>query len=142
MDIAEVYKQFPTDKDCIAHLEHLRWKGKPQCPYCQSDRLTPMAAEMRHHCNSCKTSFSVTVGTIFHRSHLPLQKWFLAIALILNGKEKLSNRQLGGVLQVTKDTARSMHMRVRNAAIEQSELFNGIVRNMYRTSIIDQGAGL
>jgi transposase-like protein len=113
MDIAEIYKQFPTEQDCIAHLEQLRWEGQPQCPYCQSGRVTPMPAEMRHHCNNCKSSFSITVGTVFHRSHLPLQKWFLAIALILNGKHKVSSRQLGGNLQVTKDTARSMQMRVR-----------------------------
>lgn len=86
-----------------------------------------MPLESRHHCNNCKTSFSVTVNTIFHHTHLDLQKWFLAISLILNAKKGISSRQLSRDIQVTKDTAWSMQMRVRNAMVEQGELFNGII---------------
>src|SRR5271155_5779488 len=101
MNIIEIYKKFPTEKDCIAHLEIVRWKGKPICPYCKSDRVTPAPKESRHHCNACNTAFSVTVGTIFHHTHLDLQKWFLAISLILNAKKGISSRQLARDLQVT-----------------------------------------
>ena len=86
-----------------------------------------MAVEMRHHCNNCKTSFSVTVGTIFHHTHLPLQKWFLALSLILNAKKGISSRQLARDIEVTKDTAWLMQMRIRDAMIEQGELLSGIV---------------
>lgn len=127
MNIIEIYKKFPTEKDCIKHLETVKWGKKPACPYCKSLNSTPLPAEQRHHCNNCNTSFSVTVGTIFHHTHLPLQKWFLALTLILNAKKGISSRQLGRDLQVTKDTAWSMQMRVRNAMIEQGELLNGIV---------------
>jgi len=60
----------------------------------KSANQTPMPKEKkrRYHCNNCNTSFSVTVGTIFHRTHLPIQKWFLAIAIILNAKKGLSAR--------------------------------------------------
>jgi len=127
MNIIEIYKKFPTEKDCIKHLETVKWGKKPVCPYCKSSNSTPMPDEQRHHCNNCNTSFSVTVGTIFHHTHLPLQKWFLALTLILNAKKGISSRQLGRDLQVTKDTAWSMQMRVRDAMIEQGELLNGIV---------------
>jgi transposase-like protein len=127
MNIIEIYKKFPTEKDCIKHLEQVRWNSKPTCPYCKSTKSTTLPAESRHHCNNCNTSYSVTVATIFHHTHLPLQKWFLAISLILNAKKGISSRQLGRDLQVTKDTAWSMQMRVRDAMVEQGELFSGII---------------
>jgi transposase-like protein len=127
MNIIEIYKKFPTEKDCIKHLEKVRWSGKPICPYCTSGKVTQVPKEMRHHCNNCNTSYSVTVGTIFHHTHLPLQKWFLALSLILNAKKGVSSRQLARDIEVTKDTARSMQMRVRDAKVEQGELFYGII---------------
>jgi transposase-like protein len=125
MNIVQIYQKFPTDEDCICRLEDVRWKGKPTCPYCASDRVS--ANEHRHHCNNCNTSFSVTVNTIFHHTHLPLQKWFLAISLILNAKKGLSARQLARDLEVNKNTAWYMGMRIRNAMFEQGELMRGIV---------------
>ena len=74
MDIIEIFELFPTQADCIAHLEDVRWQGKPRCVYCQSTNVTPAPKEKRHHCNNCNTTFSVTVGTIFHHTHLPLSK--------------------------------------------------------------------
>ena len=127
MNIVEIYRRFPTANDCIAHLERVRWQGKPICPYCKSDRTTPMKSEQRHHCNSCNTTFSVTVDTIFHHTHLDLQKWFLAISLVLNAKKGLSARQLARDIEVNRNTAWYMGMRIRNAMIEQSELMRGIV---------------
>lgn len=127
MNIIQIYKKFPTESDCIAHLERVRWKGKPVCPYCKSDRVTPAKKEFRHHCNSCNTTFSVTVHTIFHHTHLDFQKWFLAISLVLNAKKGLSARQLARDLEVNKNTAWFMGMRIRNAMFEQGELLKGIV---------------
>src|SRR5438045_1144990 len=126
MNIREIYKRFPTEADCIAHIETVRWKGKPICPYCKSDRTTRLKSENRHHCNSCNTSFSVTVDTIFHHTHLPLQVWFLAISLILNAKKGLSARQLARDLEVNKNTAWYLGMRIRNAMFEQGDLLKGI----------------
>ena len=75
MNIVEIFEQFPTQESCIKHLESARWgDGKAACPYCASRHTTPN--QHRHYCYTCKTSFSVTVGTIFHHTHLPLQKWF------------------------------------------------------------------
>lgn len=127
MNIAAIYKKFPTEADCVAHIERVRWHGKPVCPYCHSDRTTAMPKESRHHCNSCNTTFSVTVDTIFHHTHLPLQKWFLAISLVLNAKKGLSARQLARDLEVNKNTAWYMGMRIRNAMFEHGTLLRGVV---------------
>ena len=130
MNIVSIYKQFPTEQDCLSRLENVRWPdNKPVCPYCKSNRTSPLPKEYRHHCNNCNTSFSVTVATIFHHTHLPLQKWFLAVSLILNAKKGIAARQLARDLEVNKNTAWSLEMRIRKAMIEtkQRELLQGIV---------------
>jgi transposase-like protein len=127
MNIPQLYKQFPTQIDCIKHLEQVRWNSEPTCPYCNSKNQSPLPKENRYHCNTCNTSFSVTVGTIFHKTRLDLQKWFLAVSLVLNAKKGYSARQLGRDLDVTKDTAWRMFMQIRKAMVEQRELMTGIV---------------
>ena len=86
-----------------------------------------MPKELRHHCNNCNTSFSVTVQTVFHKTQLDLQKWFLAISIILNAKKGISSRQLARDLGVNKDTAWYMQMRIRKAMTQGSELLKGII---------------
>ncbi|MFB3057275.1 MAG: IS1595 family transposase, partial [Ignavibacteriaceae bacterium] len=75
----------------------------------------------------CNTSFSVTVGTIFHDTKLDLQKWFLAVSLILNAKKGISSRQLSRHLEVNKDTAWRMQMQIRKAMAQDATLLKGIV---------------
>jgi len=127
MNIIQIYRKFPTPDSCLAHIEKVRWSGKPICPYCGSKKITPMKNQHRHHCNNCNTSFSATVKTIFHHTHVDLQKWFLCISLILNAKKGISARQLGRDLEVNKNTAWFMAMRIRNAMIDQRDLLTGIV---------------
>lgn len=129
MNIIQVYKRFPTQESCLEYLENIRWEGKPTCPYCQSKNSTLMPKENRYHCNNCNTSYSVTVGTIFHKTHLDLQKWFLAVSLILNAKKGISARQLGRDLEINKNTAWYMAMRIRKAMCERwhRELLQGII---------------
>lgn len=152
MNIIQVYKQFPTQADCVAELERIRWNGKPKCPYCQSTSQTPAPKEHRYHCNNCNTSFSVTVGTIFHKTRLDLQKWFLAIALTLNAKKGLSARQLARDIEVNKDTAWSLMMRIRQAFVDAPELMQGVVeidetfvggknKNRHEDKKVDGGQG-
>ena len=127
MNIIQVYKQFPTHQDCIKHLEKVRWNNKPVCPYCNSEKQTPLPKESRYHCNNCNTSFSVTVGTIFHKTKMDLQKWFVAISLVLNAKKGYSARQLGRDIEITKDSAWYLLMRLRKAFIDDTGLLEGLV---------------
>ena len=129
MNIVSVYETFPTEKDCLNHIEKVRWHDKPICPYCQSAKIKPTPKYSRYHCNNCKTTFSATVRTIFHHTHLPLQKWFLAISIVLNAKKGISARQLGRDLQINKDTAWRIAMKIRQAMTQQTqrELLTGVV---------------
>lgn len=129
MDIIEVFERFPNQEDCLAYLEKVRWPQAAICPYCKSLRVSSAPKELRHHCNCCNTSFSVTVGTIFHKTHLPMQKWLLAVSLVLNAKKGISARQLARHLRVNRNTAWRMGMKIREAMSqrEQRELLQGVV---------------
>jgi len=131
MNLIQIFKQFPTQESCIAHLEKMRWGNTPVCPYCQSTNTNKTynkeTERYRHYCNGCRKSFSATIGTIFHDTRLPMQKWFLAIALVLNAKKGLSSCQLGRDIEVRQATAWSMIHRIRKAMKQDGELLSGIV---------------
>jgi transposase-like protein len=128
MELIEITKKLNTPRRCITYLEQVRWQGKTTCPYCQSERITPMKKQLRHHCNSCNKSFSVLVGTIFEASNLPLPKWFIAISLVMNAKKGISSRQLARHINVTKDTAWYVQKRLRDAMKSNDhDLLKGIV---------------
>lgn len=132
--LVEVYRRWPTKDDCIAHLEAVRWGGKPICPYCGANRVSrnrdasrAMTAS-RWKCQRCKSSFSVTVGTIFHKTHVDLQRWFLLISLMLSAKKAISATQAACDLEMRRPTVSSMMRRVRKSMSDKgSELLYGIV---------------
>jgi transposase-like protein len=129
MNIIEVFSKYQKQETCITHLEAIRWQGEPQCPYCKSKQSSKREGTQRHQCNSCNKSYSVLVGTIFEATKLPLPKWFLAIALILNAKKGLSARQLGRDVGINRNTAWYLQMRIRTAMQDgqDQDLFTGIV---------------
>lgn len=117
-------------EDCLAYLEQIRWHGVPTCPYCSSINSTAYKKECRYHCNNCFTSYSVTVGTLFHGTRVDLLKWFLAIQIVNNSSEEITVRQLGERIGVSKNTAGSMKQRIRKAIIEQPVFFNAILKDL------------
>jgi len=129
MNIIEVFAKFPNQETCISYLEHIRWQNEPICPYCESKKNTKRKGTIRHQCNSCNSSYSVLVGTIFEDTKLPLNKWFFAIALILNAKKGLSSLQLARDIGVNRKTGWYLQMRIRKAMDQGSDgdLFNGII---------------
>ncbi len=89
-----------SDADARTLLETLRWPNGPACPHCGSANVTRIhgrAATVRPglwRCRACRKQFTATVGTIFEDSHIPLHKWFLAIALMCSSKKGVSALQL------------------------------------------------
>lgn len=103
-----------------AHLEELRWPHGPVCPHCGVvDQATRLAGEAHRpgllECRACRRQFSVTVGTVFERSHVPLHKWVLATHLLSASKKGMSAHQLHRMLGVTYKTAWFMAHRIREA---------------------------
>jgi transposase-like protein len=119
--IVSIYRQFPDGAAAIEHLETVRWPDGPICPYCASPKAsrkndpTRTLTGARWQCQACKRSYSVTVGTIFHNSHIDLQRWFLLISLMLNAKKGLSAAQAARDLEMRMPTVWSMMHRVRAA---------------------------
>src|ERR1700730_3841867 len=115
-----------TDENAAREaLEAVRWPNGPVCPHCGSvERLALIAGEKHSHrqglyyCNDCKGQFTVTVGTVFERSKIPLTKWWLATYLLGSSKKGMSSHQLHRMLGVTYKTAWFMTMRIREAMRE------------------------
>ena len=116
--------------ECIALLEQIRWSGKPRCPYCNSVNASLLKSEHRYHCNTCFTSYSVTVGTLFHKTHVELPKWFKAIKLIMNQSKKVSIRQLAIEIDVTKSTSSYMIFRIQNAIGKEPDFLCQVLTRM------------
>lgn len=110
-----------TDADAArAHLESLRWPDGAFCPHCgEAENVTRMDGEAHrkglHNCKSCRKQFSVTVGTLFERSHIPLNKWMLAFHLMAASKKGMSAHQMHRQLDITYKTAWFMCHRIREA---------------------------
>jgi len=126
MDVLQLVAKYNTQAACIKHLEKVRWSGGVVCPYCQSMKNKSVSKENRYKCYSCKRSFSVLIGTLFEATKLPLQKWFFAIALIIDAKKGISSLQLSRHLKVNKDTAWYLQRRIRNG-MKDGDILNGIV---------------
>lgn len=107
------------------HLEKIQWPEGPVCPHCgncDQDRVTKLEGKSTragvYKCNECRKPFSVTVGTVFERSKVPLNKWVLASHLMAASKKGMSAHQLHRMLGVTYKTAWFMAHRIREAMKE------------------------
>ena len=133
MNLIEVMERFPDQESCIDHLERIRWRGKPTCPHCGCIEVVRKKEKGvgrvgRFHCSACKASFKVTHGTVFHGTKIPLQKWFLALSLILNAKKGLSSYQLQRDLDLNQKTAWYILTRIRAEMSKKGgALLQGIV---------------
>ena len=117
---------FKDEDAARAYLEEQRWPEGPACPHCGGiERIYPVKADEKkkirkglYHCNDCGSQFSVTVGTVFERSKVPLNKWLLATYLYCSSKKGFSAKQLERTLGVTYKTAWFMAHRIREAMRE------------------------
>jgi transposase-like protein len=128
--LVKIYRRFPTREAAIAHLEQVRWPNGIHCPACGADTVARKAEKSqfdRLQCWSCERSFSATVGTIFHNSHIDLQRWFLLISLMLNAKKGLSAMQAARDLEMRRPTVWSMMHRIRGALADDGTLLSGLV---------------
>ena len=102
------------------HLEALMWPHGPVCPHCgEAERVKRLAGKSTRagliQCNACLKNFTVTVGTVFERSKIGLNKWLLATYLLSSSKKGMSSHQLHRMLGVTYKTAWFMTHRIREA---------------------------
>jgi transposase-like protein len=115
---------YHDDNAAREHLESLLWSQGPHCPRCgvTGDRITKLQGKSTrpgvYKCKDCRKPFSVTVGTVMERSHIPLSKWVIAAQLMASSKKSMSAHQLHRMLGTNYETAWFLFHRLREAAKE------------------------
>ncbi|MCK0129045.1 IS1595 family transposase [Erythrobacter sp. F6033] len=122
--------RFQNEDAAREHLEALHWAEGPLCPHCGSDNAKRLPPQKRKstkahpggtvrkgvvQCNDCRKQYTVTVGTVFERSKVPLNKWLLATHMLCASKKGISGHQMARMLGVTYKTAWFMMHRIREA---------------------------
>lgn len=115
MDLMKLFEQFGSTERCRLYLERLRWPEGVFCLRCHSVKISKIRKRNQFECDTCSYQFSVTAGTIFHDSHLPLPKWFAAVFLLCESKKGMSALQLKRTLKVAYKTAWYLCHRIREA---------------------------
>lgn len=133
--VYDMGKTLNNFKACREHLEKLRWNGEPICPHCGSQRDNHYKIKgrteekFRYKCKDCRLPFTLTVGTIFEKSSIPLDKWFIAIFKFTTNKKGISSYELMRELGVTQKTAWFMLSRIRNSIRMRDDFeFDGITQ--------------
>jgi transposase-like protein len=136
MKLIDVTRQLNTDDKCLDYIEKMRWpNGELGCVHCgEVGRVSRIIRQTKsknqrsrlYQCLACKKQFSATSGTIFNDSHLPLTKWFMAIAMICEAKKGMSAKQLERHLGVNYRTAWYLCHRIREA-MQDGGLLTGVV---------------
>jgi transposase-like protein len=136
MKMIDITARFATEEKCLDYLEQMRWPSGVCCVHCgvmNVSTITRTAGKNKrvriYQCleKECGKQFSATSGTIFNDTHLPLTKWFLAIAMICEAKKGMSAKQLERHLGVNYRTAWHLCHRIREAMQDGGDLLTGIV---------------
>lgn len=111
------------------HLESIRWPDGPVCPHCGAmDRMSKLEGKSHrpglYDCGHCRDQFTVTVGTVFERSKITLDKWLFAATLMASSKKGVSSKQIERMLGVTYKTAWFMTHRLREAMKQEGGMFS------------------
>lgn len=130
MNLSNIAQNFSDEPQARRFLERMRWPEGPVCPHCgllgdayrleadpESDKPVRKGV---WKCRGCQKQFTVTVGTIFEDSHIPLNKWLMAIHFMCASKKGMSSHQLHRMLGVTYKTAWFMTHRIRWAMAQES----------------------
>ena len=135
-NLSALGKHFSDEDAARELLESLRWPTGPVCPHCSAEapyKLTPKPTSKRpgrkglYKCRACRKQFTVTVGTIFEDSHVPISKWLLAIHLLSASKKGMSAHQLHRMLGITYRAAWFVAHRLRHAMKQEPMQLSGTV---------------
>jgi len=128
INLIKLFENFNSEDRCRELLELLRWPSGVCCLRCGNVSVSKLAKRHQYECNGCRYQFSATAGSVFHDSHLPLWKWFLATYLVCEGKKGISAHQLHRTIGVSYKTAWYLCHRIREAMkCDTSAKLTGIV---------------
>jgi predicted RNA-binding Zn-ribbon protein involved in translation (DUF1610 family) len=116
-------KRFATEEDCIEHLYNLRWAEGFICPNCGEKHHYFIKGYNLHQCTTCGKKTSITAGTLFHSTKIPLVKWFTALYFVAVDKGGISAVRLAQYLQVSWKTANLMLNKLRVAMADRDATY-------------------
>ncbi len=119
---------FPDEQSCVKHLQNLRWNNQVISPFDKNSKVY-ICKNDKYRCRNSGKYFNVRTNTIFHNSRIPLQKWFIAIWIISNGKRNITSVALGQELDITQKTAWFMLQRIK----KYLDIGKGIETNKIKT---------
>lgn len=128
-EVLEELLKLEDNNIATKYLEYKRWKNKVICVYCSSSKVCKHTEKTkeRWQCWNCKKSFSATVGTIFHHSHVPLTMWFRLINLMYATPQGLSPPKAARILEMNRPTIwRMMNKITRAMGTEEAKLLEEI----------------
>ncbi len=120
-DALEFNDQFKTEEDCLSFLEKLRWPNGFICPNCSHDFGYKLKGRPLYQCGVCRQQVSVTAGTIFHKTHLPLRIWFFIIYHLSLDKGGASASRLARMLGMYQCTVWKVLQKIRHAMGRRDE---------------------
>lgn len=116
LTLPQFQSRFSSENSCLDAIFATRWPHGFICPHCKHNDGTRLPSRPRIvQCSNCRRQTSITANTLFHRSHLPLTKWFLAIYLIAHDKGGASARRLENQLGISYPTAWFLLQRIHAA---------------------------
>ena len=96
MRLIEITRELATEEECEKYLEKVRWPNGVVCPRCGAGTISRIETVKKFECSQCRYQFSVKAGTLFHKTYIPLTKWFIAVYLICSTRKAT-------VVQISKD---------------------------------------
>jgi len=132
MKVAEISffdwkERFNDEESCRNYLKELKWQNGFICPRCGHDHSHFISTRQLYQCSGCQHQTSVTAGTLFHRSHLSLQKWFWAVYFVGSDKGSISAVRLSKLIDVNWRTARLVLKKLRKAMGNKDSLYSRVL---------------
>lgn len=119
LSLSDFFEKYGTETQCREALIKLRWSDGFVCPKCGNGGHCKLSTRSLYQCHRCHHQTSITAGTIFHRTRLPLTKWFLAIYLLTQRKKGISALQLSREIGVNYDTAWKIKHKLMQVMLER-----------------------
>jgi len=124
MSLLEFQDKFPTEQVCWNYLVKMRWPDGVECSSCEESKLDFINTRKIFECRGCRKQIYLTAGTIFHRSRVPLRKWFWAIFLMATSKKGISMLFLQKQLGIgSYRTAWLMSHKIRQAMSQRNDIY-------------------
>lgn len=119
LSLVQFIERYGTEEKCAKVLFRARWRRGFVCPECGGREHCLLPARRLYQCNRCRHQTSLTAGTIFHGTHLPLRKWFLAMHLLTQGKHGISALELKRQIGVSFETAWNVKHKLLQVMLER-----------------------